>query len=266
MNKKFPLDPLVEAMITLRGKDGCPWDREQTHQSLRKYLVEETYEVIDAINSGEMHKLCEELGDLLLQIAFHAQIASETGQFDINDVVQGITQKLIRRHPHVFSDVSLRTAEEVTAQWEKIKSREVGQAQLLSDIPKSMPALIRAQKTQEKVAKIGFDWPNLDGAWEKLREEISELRTAITMDKGQKEELGDVLFATVNVARFLKIDAEEALRDTVDKFYQRFSYIEEQAKLKNSSLEEMSLVEMDELWEEAKRHEIENLNKKTPII
>lgn len=251
-NCEFPIDSLVEVMETLRSEQGCPWDKQQTHESLKKYLLEETYEVLDAIDEKNMHKLCEEMGDLLLQIAFHAQISREKGHFDMNDVVKGITQKLIRRHPHVFAGESAETPEQVVKKWEEIKSQEQDKPKPLLDVPKNFPALFRAQKIQEKAARVGFDWPDINGAWEKVSEEITELKEANIKGVGQKEELGDVLFAVVNLARFMDVNAEEALRDTIDKFVKRFSYIEDQAKLANLNLKDMTLGEMDQLWEEAK--------------
>lgn len=250
---RFPLDRLVSVMETLRSKEGCPWDREQTHDSLKKYLIEETYEVLEAVDEKDMNKLCEELGDLLLQITFHAQLAREKGDFDINDVIQGVTEKMIRRHPHVFAGDHLDTAEQVLVKWDEIKAREYDRPKGLLEVPKNFPGLYRAQKVQAKAAKIGFDWPDMTGAWEKIQEEMTELQEAIDLGTGQQEELGDLLFAVVNVARFLNIDAEEALRDTINKFIKRFSHMEEQAKSAHVDLKDLSLEQMDYLWEQVKK-------------
>ena len=248
-----PLDPIVEVMTVLRGENGCPWDREQNHQSIKKYLVEETYEVLDAIDGQDAAKLCDELGDLLLQIVFHAQMADEAGRFNINDVVQAVTEKMIRRHPHVFADGSAKNSDQVLVKWDEIKAGE--QEKPLLDAPRHLPGLQLAQKIQEKAARVGFDWPDADGAWQKVDEELAELRQAVAEGQGEQEELGDLLFAVVNVGRFLKLDAEEAVRQTVDKFVARFAYIEGQAKAENRPIQDLSLQEMDDLWNLAKKRE-----------
>jgi len=250
----FSFGQLVEIMKVLRGEKGCPWDKEQTHESIKRYLVEESYEVLDAIDEKNMHKLCEELGDLLLQITFHARMAEEKGYFNINDVIKGIIEKMIRRHPHVFGSKSVDTADKVLVQWEEIKDVEHVEPRPVLDVPKNFPALYRAEKLQQKAARVGFDWPDILGAWDKVEEEIGELRDAEAKGVGIKEELGDVLFAVVNVARFLDIDAEEALQDTNKKFVRRFSHIEEKAKANNTELKELSLEEMDKYWNEAKKN------------
>ncbi|MGI6678153.1 MAG: nucleoside triphosphate pyrophosphohydrolase [Dehalobacterium sp.] len=244
---------LVEIMMKLRGEEGCPWDREQTHESIKKYLVEETYEVLDAIDEKDMNKLCEELGDLLLQITFHARMAEEKGYFNINDVIEGIVKKMIRRHPHVFGQTDLKTSEQVLTKWEEIKDEEHDKPRPLLDVPKNFPALYRSEKLQQKAARVGFDWPNIQGAWDKVSEELGELREAEEIGIGIKEELGDLLFAVVNIARFLDVDAEEALQDANRKFIQRFTYIEEQAKAQNLSLQDLSLEKMDQFWNQAKK-------------
>jgi len=248
------LHELVDVMAVLRGEQGCPWDREQTHESIKKYLVEETYEVLDAIDEKNMHKLCEELGDLLLQITFHAQMAQEKGHFNICDVINGVVEKMMRRHPHVFGGESAETSQQVLVKWEEIKAGENEKPKPLLDVPNNFPALYRAQKIQEKAARVGFDWPDVSGAWAKVQEEILELKEAEATSKGPriKEELGDVLFAVVNVARFMGIDAEEALQETTKKFIKRFSYIEDTAKANQVHVKDMSLEEMDQLWCEAK--------------
>lgn len=254
----FPLDPLVEVMGTLRAENGCPWDREQNHETLKPYLIEEAYEVIDALDEGQMYKICEELGDLLLQIVFHAQIAKENNHFDINDVVDSITEKMIRRHPHVFGSTSVKNSSEVLLNWDKIKAQEKGNRQdvsQLSGIPRILPALMRAEKVQAKAAKVGFDWPDYRGALDKVEEELREVIQAIKAGdkRATKEELGDLLFAVVNMARLLDVEAEEALSQTTGKFIERFNYIEEQALLSGDQLVDLSLEQMDKWWEEAKQ-------------
>jgi len=254
-NNKYSLDSLVEVMEVLRGKDGCPWDKAQTHVTIKKYLIEETYEVLDAIDEKNMHKLCEELGDLLLQIVFHAQLAQEKGYFNINDVINSVTEKMIRRHPHVFKGEHADTPEQVLVKWEEIKARESDEPKPLLDVPRNFPALYRAQKIQTKAARVGFDWPDINGAWDKVQEEITELEEAILAGEGEKEELGDALFALVNLARFLHTDAEESLQETIKKFIQRFSHVEQQAESQQVDLRDMSLEFMDRLWNEAKKGE-----------
>ncbi len=259
MVSRYPADRLVEILEALRDEDGCPWDREQTHNSLKKFLIEETYEVIDAIEEGNMYKVCEELGDLLLQIVFHAQIAVEQGFFDMNDVIKVISDKLVRRHPHVFGDTDVSSSEEVSVRWEEIKRDELKEkgetrVSLLDGIPNHMPALMKADKIQRRAAKVGFDWPDYRGALDKVSEELAEVCEAI--DSGNKdkvcEEIGDMLFAVVNLARFNKIDPEEALTLTNRKFKQRFLFMEEMASRLGKSLSEMNLDELDRLWNEAK--------------
>ena len=256
---RFPLDPLVEVMARLRGQGGCPWDREQDHRTLRQYLLEEAYETVDAIDSQDMYNICEELGDLLLQIVFHACIAAEDGNFDINDVVAKITEKMIRRHPHVFGNVRVENSDEVLVNWAAMKEMEKGVRKegILDGIPEFLPSLMRAQKIQAAAAKVGFDWPDYEGALEKLYEELAEMLGAIKSGSGvQKEdEIGDVLFSVVNLSRLLKINAEVALSGTINKFLHRFNYIEKKAIKEDRKLGECSLGEMDTWWEEAKKVE-----------
>lgn len=256
----YPMDPLIHIMKELRGPNGCPWDKEQTHESLKRYLIEETYEVIEAIELGDMHKLREELGDLLLQIVFHTQLASEKGAFDINDVINGIVTKMKERHPHVFGCRQLDTSDEVIDNWEKIKDEEkarTGNRKTLMDVPRGLPALLRAEKIQARAARVGFDWPEVQGAWEKVEEEQKELVAALRsgVQEDIRDEYGDLLFALVNVARFLKVDPEEALSHTNDKFIKRFRAMEEEVKGKGLELDSLSLQELDKLWEEAKARE-----------
>lgn len=250
---------LKEIMARLRGKEGCPWDREQDHHSLKRYLVEETYEVLEAIEAADMHKLCEELGDLLLQIVFHARLAEERGDFTLADCLETICTKMRRRHPHVFGTISVNTSGEVLARWDKIKMAEKQKDGLktpsLLSVPRGLPALLKALKVQEQAARVGFDWEDAAGVWSKVEEELEELREA-AKGAGTAErtaELGDVLFALVNLARWLGVEPEEALQASVARFMERFQYIEEKARQKGLELEKLSLAEMDILWEEAKK-------------
>jgi tetrapyrrole methylase family protein/MazG family protein len=244
------LDELQTIMDRLLGEGGCPWDREQTHQSQVRYLIEETYEVIEAIHEQDMHKLCEELGDLLLQIVFHANLASQQGQFDFADLTRIVSKKMVDRHPHVFGSMHLQTSEDVLNVWEDFKRKE-GKSSLLEGIPKGLPALMRAEKIQEKASRVGFDWPSIKGALDKLQEELVELEEAPT-EKDMAEELGDVIFALVNVARFKMVEPEQALQQTNDKFTRRFNYIEQRVKESGRKFSDLSLTEMDLIWDEAK--------------
>lgn len=262
----YPLDKLVAVMARLRGPEGCPWDKEQTHQSLTPYLVEETYEVLEALADGQPEQVCDELGDLLLQIVFHAQIASEEKNFDINDVVTAITEKMIRRHPHVFGSVEVANSAQVLVNWDKIKNQEQGSQRkdsLLEGIPKGLPALNKAHKLQGKAAQVGFDWPDYRGALDKLTEELNEFKTAIEHNNKDEmySELGDILFAVVNVARLLDIDAEGALTSTNNKFIRRFQYIEQQGKEHGINLQKITLKEMNYWWNQAKCLESEKKGK-----
>lgn len=256
---RFDLDPLVGIMATLRSPGGCVWDMEQTHRSLRQNLIEEVYEVIEAIDLADLHLLCEELGDLLLQVVFHARMAEEAGAFSMQDVIDGIVAKLIRRHPHVFGDVTARDAAEVVLNWEKIKKQEKTERQsALDGVPKDMPGLMRAYKLQQKAAKVGFDWDNISAVWDKIREEIAELKEAVEKGGAEEieEELGDCLFSFVNLSRFLKVNAEVALNGTNAKFVRRFSFVEETLKKQNKAWEETGLKELNLLWDSAKRLKI----------
>ena len=253
---QFDLTPLTDVMAQLRSPGGCVWDIEQTHRSLRRNLVEEVYEVLEAIDFEDKTLLCEELGDLLLQIVFHARMAEETGDFSMQDVIDGITEKLIRRHPHVFGDVSVRDAGEVVLNWDEIKRKEKAKERtcVLDGVPKDLPALMRAYKLQHKAAKVGFDWDNIAPVWDKIEEEIKELKEAIALSEPSKveEELGDVIFSMVNLARFLKVDAEISLNLTNEKFVRRFSYIEKIVKEQGKNWDELTLEELDYYWNEAK--------------
>jgi tetrapyrrole methylase family protein/MazG family protein len=248
-------DDLVEVMARLRRS--CPWDREQTHRSLVPYLIEESYEVVDAIESRNDADLCEELGDLLLQIVFHAQLATERGKFSIADVVDTLSNKMIRRHPHVFGDQAVSSVADVWQNWEALKSEEPAtkaRASKLDGIPKGLGALQRAQKMQEKAARVGFDWPDLSGVRAKLAEELAELEQARREgDEVQiREEMGDVLFSIVNFARAIGLDSETALRQANEKFYRRFSFMEQRARSDGRVLNDLTLDELEELWQLAK--------------
>lgn len=251
-------DDLTEIMDSLRGENGCPWDREQTRESLRPYLLEETYEVLDAIEKDDIELIVEELGDLLLQVVFHSQIAKEDGEFDINEVITNIVNKLIFRHPHVFSDVKATSESGALKSWEASKRKHKGidtYTQTLVDIPEILPALMRAYKVQQRAALAGFDWDKVEDAFSKVYEEAEEVKEVYkTGEKAIIEgEIGDLLFSVVNVSRFLKVQPELALRTTTEKFIKRFRYIEETALQSGKKLDKMSLREMDKLWNEAKQ-------------
>lgn len=254
--KTFDLTPLQDIIARLRQPDGCPWDIVQTHESIRKNLIEETYEVLEAIDLKDRDLLCEELGDLLMQIVFHARMAEEANYFSMEDVIQGVVDKLIRRHPHVFGEVTLKDAAAVLDNWEKIKAVEkTERTSVLDGIPKDLPALMTAYKLQHKASKVGFDWSSIEPMWDKVHEEIDELKEAIAQkDKAAMEdELGDVFFALVNIARFLKLDPELALRSTNRKFTKRFHFIEAEIKAANKNFQDYSLAELDKIWEKAKK-------------
>lgn len=255
--KRYTFEDLLEIMKILRAPGGCPWDREQDHESLKKYLLEESYEVLEAIDLKSPEKLCEELGDVLLQVIFHARIAEENAQFSIDDVIHGVSEKMVHRHEHVFGKKHAETADDVIELWDNIKKKEKGtknQTAVLKDVPAILPALMRSYKVQEKAAKVGFDWDHVDDAWKKVKEESDEFYEAYKSEDMEKasEELGDLLFAVVNVARFLKIQPELALTGTINKFIKRFEYIETKSREAGRELTEMTLEEMDLLWEEAK--------------
>jgi len=252
---KYDWQELLSLVAFLRSDRGCPWDREQTHGSIRQNLLEEAYEVCEAIDSGDSAHLCEELGDLLMQVVFHARIAEESGSFSLGDVIDGLCRKLVTRHPHVFRDATAGSADEVLAIWEEIKQGTRGQTTqhgAMQSVSRGLPALMRAEKIQSKASKVGFDWPDVSGAWDKLMEELSELRDAVSSGVGMEEELGDLLFSAVNVSRFLKVGAERALERACDKFTDRFGRVEGAAISQGRSLREMTLAEMDLLWENEK--------------
>jgi len=271
MSKSF--DDLVQLMARLRAPDGCPWDRKQTHESLKPYLVEEAYEVLEAIDHTDTARLREELGDVLLQVLFHAQIGSEHDAFSVDDIIGSLAEKLIRRHPHVFGTPEQQQealdANDVKIRWEQIKRNEREQkgedSSALEGVPKTLPALLRAYQVQVRASRVGFDWPDLVPVLGKLEEELQEFRDAMaactaaapaalpSAKEHLESELGDVLFTMVNISRFLKINPEEALRKTINRFIDRFQSIETQAAASGRSMSEMTLREMDDLWEEAKR-------------
>lgn len=269
-----PIERLLRIMARLRGPGGCPWDKEQTHLSLRPYLVEETYEALEAIEADDTARMVEELGDVLLQVVFHSQIGAESGRFTFDDVAQAVADKMVRRHPHVFGDAVAADSAAVLRHWERIKQEEARSSpphsdgsssalpaeqeappSLLDDVPVQLPALVRAEKIQARAARVGFQWPDVEGAIEKVREEAEEVARAREANDQARlhEEWGDLLFALVNVARYLGIDSETALRDATNKFRDRFQYVERQAHASGRSLDDMTLAEMDALWDEAKQ-------------
>jgi len=257
MGKETSFEEFQALIAHLRSPEGCPWDREQTHQSLRTNLLEETYEVLTALDADDPAALREELGDLMLQVVLHAQIASELGEFKMGDVLTGIHRKIVRRHPHVFGDLRLDSSDRVVRNWEQLKAAERranGEHEvkgLLDGVTKALPALTQAQAYQARAARVGFDWREIAPVVEKVREELDELLQA--NDGSEREdELGDLLFAVVNLARWYRVDAESALRRTNERFYRRFKYIEEKARQSGRDLHQMSLEEMDVFWEEAK--------------
>lgn len=250
----YDVKDLEEIVRILRAPGGCPWDAEQTHQSIRRNFLEEAYEAAEAIDEESPEHLKEELGDVLLQVVFHARMEQEEGRFDLDAVADGVCKKLIYRHPHVFGDVSVSGTGEVLSNWEELKRKEKGQAtntDALESVARSLPALWRAEKVQKKAQKAGFDWPDVSGALDKLSEELEELKVAAAQGTNVAEELGDLLFSAVNVSRFLKVDCEDALNQATDKFIDRFRKVEEQAGAR--PMTEMTLDELDQLWERAKQ-------------
>ena len=262
MEETSNFEELVRVMKRLRAPEGCPWDREQTHSSLKPYMLEEVYEALEAIDAENDSELCKELGDVLLQVVFHAQIAEEEDRFTIEDVAGAIVEKLVRRHPHVFADAEVDSTEHVIANWEEIKKqerRDAGQQNPshLDGIPKSLPALMRAQRMQARAARQGFDWREVGGALDKVEEEFAELRRE--NEEGSTDtveaELGDLLFSLVNVSRFLHVDPEQALQRAIAKFEKRFRSVESALREREQSMRNSTLEELDALWDEAKKHE-----------
>ncbi len=256
----YTVADLVEIVHLLRQPDGCPWDREQTHHTIRRNMLEEAYEAVEAIDSENPDYLKEELGDVLLQVVLHAEMEREIDRFDLDGVADGISKKLIFRHPHVFGDVEVTGTGEVLQNWEELKRKEKKQdtfSDSVDAVAKSLPGLWRAEKMQKKAKKAGFDWPDVSGALEKLEEEVGELREAVTQNTNVAEELGDVLFAAVNVARFAQVDPEVALAHTCDKFGRRFRQVEAMARAEGRDMTQMSLEELDALWDRVKAIEKE---------
>ncbi len=243
---------LVGIIAKLRAPDGCPWDRKQTHTSLRVNLLEECYEVLEALDERDSAKLCEELGDLLMQVVLHTQIATEAGEFELGNVISSINTKLIHRHPHIFGSLKVKDAEEVTANWESLKQEERGGTSILASVPQQMPALGYSQEIQRRVAQVGFDWKDIDSVIDKLAEEVSELKQADNEEQ-RAQEFGDLLFTLANIARRLGIDLEAALREANQRFYHRFTYMEEVCHQRGVNFSELSFDEQKTLWEEAKR-------------
>ena len=244
---------LVDIIARLRGPDGCPWDRKQSHASLRECLLEECYEVLEALDDKDWQRFCQELGDLLMQVVLHAQIATEAGEFELGDVINSINTKLIHRHPHVFGSLRVKDAEEVLVNWEALKKEERGaDASMLSSVPREMPALSYSQEIQDRVARVGFDWEEVDGVIDKLAEEVGEFKRTDSQER-RAQEFGDVLFTLANIARRLGVDLESALRQANQRFYRRFSYMEELCRQRGLNFSELSFDEQNALWEEAKK-------------
>lgn len=255
IKERYQFEDLLKIMEILRSENGCMWDRAQDHHSIRRNFIEETYEVCEAIDNEDVDLLREELGDVLLQVVFHTRIEEEKGTFNIDDVADGICKKLIYRHPHIFGSVDVASTEEILNNWDALKKVEKGQkstTDTLNSVARSLPALIRAEKVQYKAAKVGFDWDDIRGALDKVQEELDEVKRAVNGDGDLPEEIGDLLFAAVNVARFADTDPEGALNATTEKFIRRFSYVERAAAAQGKKLEDMTLREMDALWDEGK--------------
>lgn len=253
----YDINDFLRLVTVLRSPGGCPWDRKQTHDSIKKNFIEETYEVVEAINKADAESLKEELGDVLLQVAMHSEMESEKGSFDFNDVVNDICKKLVVRHPHVFGDAAAQSSDEALQNWDRVKLKTKGmkkQSEAMIKVPREFPALMRAQKVQEKAAKAGFDWDDVNGAVDKLHEEIDELETALAAGVGKdiEEEFGDVLFSCVNVSRFIGADSEEALTASTDKFIKRYLLVEQLAADEGLNMKTASIEELDKLWDKAK--------------
>lgn len=258
MKDKYNVNDLVRIMEILRAPDGCMWDQAQDHHSIRQNFIEETYEACEAIDDNDTDHLKEELGDVLLQVVFHTQMEKEKGVFDLNDVADGVCKKLIFRHPHIFGDVKVGSTDEILSNWDDLKRKEKKQetdTSTLESVSKSLPSLIRAQKLQKKAAKVGFDWPDVSGALDKVEEELAEVRAAIGGNGDIEEEIGDLIFAVTNVSRFVKVDSERAAEKTCNKFVRRFADMEKQAAAEGKNLSDLTLSELDALWDKAKKHE-----------
>lgn len=257
IKEKYNIDDLIKLVKVLRAPNGCPWDREQTHESIKKNFIEETYEVVEAINKKDTEGLKEELGDVLLQVALHCEMEREKESFDFNDVANDICQKLVIRHPHIFGDLSAKDSKDVLNIWDDVKAKTKGvkkQSESMLKVPREFPALMRAQKIQKKAAKVGFDWDSKDGAINKLFEEINEFQEALSNKKQSdiEDEFGDILFSCVNIARFIDVDSEEALTGATDKFLNRFIIVEKLASERGIDMKNSSIQELDKLWDEAK--------------
>ena len=258
IKERYTYEDLLRVMEILRSENGCMWDKEQTHQSIRENFIEEVYEAAEAIDTGDAELLKEELGDVLFQVVFHAQIEREKGVFDMDDVADGICKKMIYRHPHVFGSTTVSSTGEVLANWDALKSEEKHESTVtaqLERVAKTLPALVRAQKIQKKAGKVGFDWENVQDALGKVHEELEEVERAVNGDGDPAEELGDLLFATVNIARFIGANSEQTLERTCQKFISSFAYIERAALAQGKTLDELTLEQMDELYHEGKAHE-----------
>lgn len=260
----MPFDSLIKIMEALRGPQGCPWDKGQTRESLKPFLVEELYELLEALDEDNPDKIKEELGDLLFQIVFHCHLSKETGQFDINDVINKIVDKMINRHPHVFGDKNLKTSEDVLSWWEEQKKKEKKQESIIDGVPKALPALLRAHRLQDKASRAGFDWERVEDVFKKLDEELNELKSALDKkdQKAIEYELGDIFFVLVRISSFVNVNPEDALRKTISKFTHRFRYIEKRASEQERKLTEMTLDEMEVLWEESKKSPPDNDTRK----
>lgn len=251
----YDINDLIQIVKILRAPGGCQWDGEQTHQSIRRNFLEEAYEVAEAIDQESPEHLLEELGDVLLQVVFHASIEEDAGRFNLDQVADGVSKKLIYRHPHVFGSVNVSSTDEILSNWEDLKKLEKGQASqadALDAVARSLPALWRAEKVQKKAAKVGFDWDDVSGAMDKLSEEVDEIKAAISGNGDPFEELGDLLFAAVNVARFLQVDPEDALQAASDKFSARFRRVEESVTAQGKRMEDMTLAQLDDIWNQIK--------------
>ncbi|MCD8356634.1 MAG: nucleoside triphosphate pyrophosphohydrolase [Clostridia bacterium] len=258
IKERYHFEDLLQIMRILRSENGCMWDRAQDHHSIRRDFIEETYEVCEAIDNEDVALLKEELGDVLFQVVFHTCIEEENGHFNMDDVADGICKKMIYRHPHVFKHLTVESTEEILNNWDDLKKTEKQQkntTDTLNSVARTLPALIRAEKVQHKAAKVGFEWPDISGALAKVDEELDEVKRALNGDGDVQEEIGDLLFAAVKLARFADTDPESALNDTTEKFISRFSYVEQAAAKQQKKVEDLTLREMTELWNEGKKHE-----------
>ncbi len=254
----MPFKDLVKIMADLRGPSGCPWDKEQTRETLKPFLAEELYELLDALDEDNAQNIKEELGDMLFQIIFHSRLSEERGEFDINDVVKEIVEKMIKRHPHVFGNKDLKTSHDVTHWWEENKRREKNHSSITDGIPRTLPALLKAQKLQDRVSRVGFDWDRIEDIFAKLYEELDELKRAMDgKDINEIEhELGDIFFVLVRISSFLNINSEDALRKTIRKFIRRFKYMEDKASGQERKISDMTLEEMEGIWQESKKNDV----------